>query len=1616
MHSRESAAAQPLLSRQDELFWHRHFVQLNEAFRFADCVLDRPVTTPKPVVVPLGPAEEVLERISRGTQQGRLVVVLAAAGIVLAKLSGRTEVALELPAHPHQAATQRPVIAVPVRAGATVKELLLALSRTLLALDAHRNCTLRDWAAARGFEVGSDVAVLAPAFEGDGAVPVSHALGIELPAEGAASLVVSSPASVVGKLLLQEIGARLAEAIGSFADVEWRVDARLERAHTRTADRLSSFNATDVAFADARLAAAGTSGRTATVVDLFEARAFEHPEATAVICGDRRLSYGELDRLSNRLAGVLTARFGVGPSTIVPSLATRSEWAVVSLLGVMKAGGAFLGLNVRQPAPALAGIVEQAASPVMLCHSSLIETAMDVSPALYAVDLQLPGEDDVAAPPAPANRSAQELAYVVFTSGTTGESKGVMVRHDGLANTVLDHVERFRVGPGDSYLQFMAMSFDGFLLDCFTALCGGAALAIADEDTIADPQRFLNALDAAGATISTITPSYLRVLDTERLARLRLLVSAGEAMDAGLVHALAHRLELYNGYGPSEATINTTLQRIEPGARISIGRPSANKRVHVVNAQFELQPIGVAGELCIGGAGISQGYLGDEALTRAQFVDDPFEPGGRLYRSGDFGAWTPERTLLFKGRADSQVKVNGLRIDTHEIEHALQACAGVADCCVLSVEDSGRGRTQLQAFFRRKPLMELVPSLGEYGLYDPFLYQSMATDPMRVEGYRRALAGRVKGRVVLDPGTGSELVLARHCLDAGAARVYAVEVDDEAYREAELSVARLGLQERIVLIRGDIASIPPLPEPIDVVVSALAGNVSTADGCVRMVGQVKRLVSPTTRFVPNRYVTRIAGIDLAPESVQAGLSDISAHYARALFEKFGRAFDFRLCLQHMDAGRLLTQPGVCEDIRYEQALLDDERTTLELAVLKPGTLTGFVLWLNAYVDDELMIDSSRKTHHLPVYVPIHADGELRLADGDRVALEFERRLGGDGRHPDYRIAGTVLAVDGTVRRFHADTPHAERRLLSHPVYESLLRKDGGPIIAQATKQSSLRAALRKRLPAYMVPHRLVEIDEWPLTAHGKLDRRALLARVDEAGAEREFVPPSSPVEEALCRVWQGVLATTRISIDENLFSLGCDSIRVIQAVQHARREGLALTVSDVMSNPTIRELASRATTCSSARLAPEHAETHAFPASAMQRTMLEAYEADVHRTGVYHCCAVWHLEDAELSEDALVQALDALHAANPSLRTTFGVGADNALLQHLQPPRALGLVVEDRRGLDSSDHFFRECIARDIDEPFAGAASGAPLTRWRCWRTSATSCALMFSFHHAILDGWSGVELRNQLARLYAQRRDGVEGTRLPAVEPISESRPAHVALEQQAEQEPALRDRWLVRLEEPQARALLRPSWFDVAARPAPAGGIASHNVELAPETLAVAVDASRRLGVPLKAIFLASAARAFAVVAGTSGVALAVVMNGRSPKLPDPLRATGLFWNLAPAWFADAQDATPSAAHAQLLELEATAAFPLRGIERLLGHRLLVPSFNFVNFHNADDSDLFAWREGVVNDRFHFPVAVLAAVPGAACDVTGRLRIETRRDIVDAAFAEALADQLQHFVRHSA
>jgi len=479
-----------------------------------------------------------------------------------------------------------------------------------------------------------------------------------------------------------------------------------------------------------------------TLISLFEEQAKKTPDHIAVMFGNSVLTYREINEKSDRLAGLLRQQYDICPNEVVGMVLDRSDLMILAILAIQKAGAAYMPLDPEYPKARKEFVIKDSGIKLLITR---LEYAFELDyfeGSIFTIDAasaEGPVQDDHPKPVI----LPEHLAYVIYTSGSTGEPKGVMIEHKAIVNTIIAQIQTLGIGELDRGLQFSSPSFDASVWEIFLMLLSGGTLCIIDEDAKKDPQALAGYISDNGITLATLPPAILGVLEVEEIRTLKKLITAGEAAILEKAIAFSALGEYYNAYGPTETSICATVYKADRTSLLSrrsvpIGRPILNSPVYILDHNARLVPEGVTGELCVGGAGLARGYLNREELTKQKFVDNPYVPGRKMYKTGDLARWLPDGNIEFIGRNDEQVKIRGFRIEIGEIEQAIQRYQGIQSAAVTAAANQS-GNRELVAYLVSREQVDvralrsfLAEALPAYML--PAYYVQLSSLPLNTSG------------------------------------------------------------------------------------------------------------------------------------------------------------------------------------------------------------------------------------------------------------------------------------------------------------------------------------------------------------------------------------------------------------------------------------------------------------------------------------------------------------------------------------------------------------------------------------------------------------------------------------------------------------------------------------------------------------------------------------------------------------------------------------------------------------------------------------------------------------------------------------------------------------------
>ena len=436
-----------------------------------------------------------------------------------------------------------------------------------------------------------------------------------------------------------------------------------------------------------------------TLISLFEEQVLKTPDEIALVFQEKELSYRDLNEMSNALGNYLRKQYDVKPDDLIGLKLERSEWMIISILGVLKSGGAYVPIDPEYPEDRVTYMVSDSRCKILIDENELIKFHKE--------------KNKFSTENLPVVNKPNDLAYVIYTSGSTGKPKGCMLEHKGVINRIEWMWKAYNYSREDIILQKTTFTFDVSVWEIFMPLCWGAKMVLCCKEDIGSPQGILKLIEAQKITCLHFVPSMLNAFiadlfsETEHiksLASLRRVITSGEALSAETVKKWYAKTDIviHNLYGPTEASVDVThYSTNREDTHIPIGRPVWNTQMYVLDEQLQLVPVGVTGELCIGGDGLARGYLNKPELTEEKFIQHPFKPNERIYKTGDLAKWTPDGTIDFLGRKDDQVKIRGYRIELGEIEDKLLNHP-LINAAVVLAKSNQQGEKELIAYIVSK--------------------------------------------------------------------------------------------------------------------------------------------------------------------------------------------------------------------------------------------------------------------------------------------------------------------------------------------------------------------------------------------------------------------------------------------------------------------------------------------------------------------------------------------------------------------------------------------------------------------------------------------------------------------------------------------------------------------------------------------------------------------------------------------------------------------------------------------------------------------------------------------------------------------------------------------------
>lgn len=876
-------------------------------------------------------------------------------------------------------------------------------------------------------------------------------------------------------------------------------------------------------------------GKDLCLHQLIEEQAVRTPDQPALAYERQRLTYGELNHRANQLAHHLRG-LGVGPEVCVGLFVERSLEMMLGILGILKAGAAYLPIDTTYPQERIAFMLTDANVASLLTQTSLLASLPTGAAQFVCLDSfnwtgsKGPTDSDVCVRP-------ENPAYVIYTSGSTGRPKGVCIEHRNIVNYVLGVSERLQLEPGMNHATVSTISADLGNTVIFPALVTGGCLHIISQRRLENQGMLSDYFNREKIDVLKIVPSHLAALQTgrnpEQVMPRRRLILGGEASRLEWIERLrilSPNCEIFNHYGPTETTVGvltfhakSQLPSTQSGT-LPLGRPLPNNRMYILNGNGQPVAIGKKGELYIGGFGVARGYVNRPDLTTEKFVPDPFSPNpaGRMYRTGDLARYLPDGNIEFLGRIDHQVKIHGYRIELGEIEGALRELRGVRDALVLANEDES-GSKRLVAYVVPKQMnqplwgckkLHVLPDGSPVAHLNKNETNYIYNEIFILQAYLRHGITVKDGDCIVDAGA-----------NIGLFTVFA---------------SRLARNLRII-------SIEPLP-------AAFACLKANAEAWGKGV-----------KCLPLGLSSENKSAELTSFE---GLSLLSGLYADASTEReVVKNYVFNQESESQNNEQLAAEIGGLIDARLQTKIESVQLRTLSSIIAEEGIECIDLLKINvekSELDVLLGLNPSDwpKVRQLVIEVDLQENLEPITAMLERHGFEV------------------LVEQDPLLRKTELCYVYGIRPLATGP---RLIRQQPADAHVRSLPYANehiltpttLRKYLKDRLPQYMIPSGFILMGKFPLTANGKIDRKSLPALDSEnIQPTRVFVMPRTETEKVLAGIWTELLKVDSIGINDSFFELGGHSLLAIKAVSRIRDIfEVDLPIQTLFQNQTIAELA-----------------------------------------------------------------------------------------------------------------------------------------------------------------------------------------------------------------------------------------------------------------------------------------------------------------------------------------------------------------------------------------------------------------------------------------------------------
>jgi len=970
---------------------------------------------------------------------------------------------------------------------------------------------------------------------------------------------------------------------------------------------------------------------------LFEEQVEKTPEAVAVVFEDKSLTYKELNTQANQLAHLLIKN-GVKPETLVGICIERSLEMIIGLMGILKAGGAYIPLDPNYPEERLIYMIEDSGMSLFLTKSQY--QIREISAKIINLDdLDITANTEN---PGQAHHP-DNLAYIIYTSGSTGRPKGVQIQHRSLTNFLSSMQAQPGITTQDVLLSVTTVSFDIAALELYLPLITGAKLVIANQDSAKDPIQLIDLLNKNNVTVMQATPATWGMITSVWQGKPTLKVlCGGEALSDHLLRQLLKwETTVWNLYGPTETTIWSTAMEItgayqNKSSTVPIGYPIGNTKIYILDKDLTPVPIGVSGELYIGGQGLARGYHNRAALTDEKFIPNPFCPGERMYKTGDLVRYLSDGNIDFLGRIDHQVKIRGFRIELGEIESLLSEHPAVKESVVIDREDNRAGDRRLLAYVvsdLEKSGTEFVQKWqNEHISHWETIWQSTYVDndardlKLNLAGWNSSFTGTpipekemkewvqntvtrirsLKPDRVLEIGCGTGLLMSR--IAPNCQEYWGTDFSQKALDEVQ-KIQGLNNVRLFNKSADDLGWIEP--ESFDtVILNSVVQYFPDIHYLLKVLVNVISLVKPGGHI----FVGDVRNLSLF-KAFNAAIQLYQAPDSLTL-KKLNERIEQRMSLEE----ELVIEPSFFNALKETQTAITHISVWLkqgeyhneltqyryDAIIHVNGEKSKEITWLDWETEQTTLPAIRQKLlTEKPVVFGLKRVANSRVQKEIRCLEILETAVETKHQINEHLSNQPKIGIDPqSIWEMGQEIPYSiELNCRDHikPGTYDVIFKQAGQIVAYPEKTHQkpweqyannplqdrltrnlvpkLRTYLEGQLPDYMVPSSFVILEKMPLTPSGKIDRKKLPAPENaRMSVDNEYAPPRNQVEETLTDIWSEILGVNNPGIYDGFFELGGHSLLAIQVISKIRKLfDIELSLRDLFDNPKIAELAEKIT-------------------------------------------------------------------------------------------------------------------------------------------------------------------------------------------------------------------------------------------------------------------------------------------------------------------------------------------------------------------------------------------------------------------------------------------------------